>query len=719
MTRFLVSLALCCSYAQALPNWVDSSHTILLPSEVSEPLSATHEFPLFWWNFVVLHLEGSAWEQVDDFCKRFNRDTKAWVRKSACGQDLSQFEELLRAWAADQDRREPAPTKRELKAALTATLAKASLPGAAALLPVLRSDPLGSYRKLQDLLLARLQLKLETQHGYLFDPVTQRIAIPIQLDFPPNETAKTKAFQAAMEQALAEFKGLHLAGMIGPQAATLSNERQIYQDVHMISWAGVFLLLAQIVVAVAIRRWRLLLLAPPVILSTLLAGVATYFIFGRIHGLTLSFGPGIIGLCLDHGLHSCLNPDWKGAWKANWYGLLTTVVALVAMLFSAIPFLRQLMVFSILGLFFGFAIYWFLHRCFKRYFSVEPLMIEPKPNRLKLAFTLSALAALVVGGFLLRPSFGMQQMNYQTAADQELMQWFFAHLPSESPLLQVYGGSGGALAPSLAQKRFAQEHKIELDTASRYLPSVSEQEDHLKAWRGLCAEPRSAEETLFFAPFWNSICTPGRGAETLDRGTPPAYLRDFYFHQRWVSLWHTQNPHQADLVRTVYPGLKSLVEIVNLFQTLLERETRWSIPLSIFLATLLLWHYYRDFYLVALSLVPFLVGMGVFAAAAMAFHFAISFISLIAMVMLFGLSLDYGIFATNLYTGRAGPTGPGVWTSVVFAAVVTFLGFLPLIFCHHPVLVHLGEALVCGTAGTILGSVWGIPCLHWIIRETR
>jgi len=710
---FLLSFSF---FAQALPKWIDSTHALLLPKEVSEPLMATTSFPLFWWNFLVVQIDDASWDQVDTFCKTLNAKAKTLINKSACGEDLTQYRDIVSDWAADQSRREVAPSELQLKTALQESLSKASLPTDAFFLSVLRQDPLSSYRKLQAMLDSRVQLKFEKKHGFFFDPETHRIVLPIQLSFPPASTEPTKQFFAVVDEILPQVPGVKWLGAIGPHASTMTNEQQIHKDVHIISIAGTVLLLLQIGVAILIGRWRLLLLAPPVILSTILAAFLTYLIFGSVHGLTLAFGPGIVGLAMDHGLHSCLNTRWKGAWRANWYGLLTTVVALFAMLFSSIPFLRQLMAFSIIGLFLGFATYWWLHRRFTWMFEVEPLAIEPRPRKFHSVFVALTFVGLVAGLICLRPTFGMQQMNYQTEQDFELTKWFFVHLKSKSPLLQVYGQKDQPPLPeSLEQRKFAHANGLEVENVAAYIPRVEEQALHIKEWQKFCSQSIPPTEKTFFQPFWKNVCDDVEAKTLLP--TPPSYLRDFHVGDKWISLWMIQDEGDIAKVKAIHPEAKSLPEIVDLFQTLLERETTWMAPLAILLATLLLWFYYRKWQLVLLSLVPFFVGIGLFFGVAVLFHFHISFISLIALVMIFGLSLDYGIFATNLYTGQAGPSTEGVWTSVVLAAIVTFLGFLPLIFCQHPVLVHLGQALVFGTAGTILGSMWGIPCIAQLFKK--
>lgn len=718
MMRFCVTtlLFLIGLQANALPKWISSSHTILLPEEVSRPLSATTNFSLFWWNFLVFEMNDQAWMEIDGFCKELGQKSSGMILKSACGQDLSQFHEILKDWAQDQSIRNPAPTRPQLQAGLNEALSKASLPSDPFLLSVLRTDPLGSYRKLQEMLESRVQLRFEKSRGYFFDRETRRVVIPIQLAFPPSATQQTEKFLQVLNESLASRPNLHLLGVIGPHAATLINEHQIRKDVEVIGIVGIILLVLQVAAAVWIRRWRLLLLAPPVLLSTVLASVLTYLIFGNLHGLTLAFGPGIVGLAMDHGLHSCLNTKWKGAWRANWYGLLTTVVALVAMLFSSIPFLRQLMAFSIIGLFLGFATYWILHRRYTHLFEVKPLAVDPQPGKLQFALIFATFIGLIVGAAVLRPNFSMQQMNFQTPNEQELTKWFFTHLKTKSPLLHIYGEKDQSPLPeALAQLKFSQDKQIDTENIANYLPSLEQQRENHRQWLSFCGNKGPEQEQIFFSPFWQSVCEPTHARDLVEN--TPGYLRDYGSNGKWITLWMAKTTAEIDAVKSAYPDAKSLPEIVELFPRLLAQETSWMAPLSILLATMLLWWYYRKIHLVLLSLIPFFVGVGFYFSLAVIFQFGISFVSLIALVMIFGLSLDYGIFATNLYTGQTGPTAHGVWTSVVLAAIVTFLGFLPLIFCHHPVLVHLGQALVFGTAGTIIGSMWGIPCLYWLYRK--
>ncbi len=508
--------------------WLQSSHKILLPIEVNRSLDATNDFPLFWWNFAVLELKDSAWDQARAFCHQLETgETSKFFSKSACGESPAQFRAIIEDWAADQSRREHAPGPGVLRRALQDSLSQASLPIDSFLLSVLRMDPLSTYRRFMDLMHAGTQLRFEKAHGFFFDPQTSRIVVPIQMNALPSEIERTKEFLAQTKTLALGFPALRFLGLIGPHFSALSNEERIRSDVDRVGLIGPLLLLLQIVIAVIIGRWRLLLLVPPVILSTLATTAVIIAIFGGVHGLTLSFGPGIIGLSMDHGLHSCLNTRWKGAWKANWYGLLTTVAALAVMMVSSIPFLRQLMAFSIIGLFFGFGIYWVLHRRYTQFFQVEPLDFVPKPAFGKLILVIGLLIAFVAGCAFLRPDFGMQKMNYQSKEDSALTKWFFAHVRSKSPLLEIYGSQGQSpLKESAEQRTFANQETVNIETVANYLPESGKRRENLVSWRKLCAEPFTREEEKLFSTCLSLRAFAPSPVRSLMTETP-TYLKDF------------------------------------------------------------------------------------------------------------------------------------------------------------------------------------------------
>ena len=102
-----------------------------------------------------------------------------------------------------------------------------------------------------------------------------------------------------------------------------------------------------------------------ILMSILTAFCATQMLFGDIHILTLVFGTSLIGSCVDYSLHYFIN------WKANTYlhsgteirhhllrglllSLLSTEICYVMLVFAPFNLLKQMSVFSIVGIFSSF-----------------------------------------------------------------------------------------------------------------------------------------------------------------------------------------------------------------------------------------------------------------------------------------------------------------------------------------------------------------------------
>ena len=141
----------------------------------------------------------------------------------------------------------------------------------------------------------------------------------------------------------------------------------------------------------------------------------------------------------------------------------------------------------------------------------------------------------------------------------------------------------------------------------------------------------------------------------------------------------------------------------------LSEELKWMAPLSIMLAALILFIYYRSAAETFSALLPFFTGIGLVSLSILLFRFDISFVTIIGLVMVFGFSIDYGIFATDVNRGLKGQSEDGVWTGLTFAILATCAGFFPLLFCKHPILLGLGQTLFIGGLGTYIGAIWGIP----------
>jgi hypothetical protein len=705
--------------------WLDRSPTIFLPSKLSGQLEAQQSFPIFWWNFLVLEFEDepAGFKQVSEICDVLKSQIGVLVSKTGCRQDITQFKSVLADWSQDQFLRHESPSARTLAEKLDTALAKASLPAGDAILSLLRMDPLESYKELQNHVEAGIRLKLKKKSGFFIDEEGKKLVIPIQMNFPPFATSKTVQLKNLLEPKY----GAHLT-LMGPHASTLENEAQVTRDLEIVSTTGTALLVLLAIGVLASRRWKLLLIVPPILLSTLVSALLTIAWFGSIHGLTLSFGSGIIGIAIDFGLHSIFNRHYSGIQKANSFGLYTTLVALIVMMFSSIPLLKQIMVFATLGITSGFLILYVLDRTLPKLFDAKPFPIKPRASVTKLSIAALFVIFAFIGVATLKLSLDISQFDFQSPKTRGLNTWLFRNFDSKPPLLQIDQTKPGQSPLEFAhdQKSWADTHSVRYEGIANYLPRVSEQQSFINSWSVLsCSNDKEVFTPLqqkVFDPFIKSLACGHLKTRTLAQEEPieaPTYLRDFqstFNKGSWISLFLPQTDAAVDQTKAQYPSALSLKEVVLVFPRTLVQELKWMVPVSFVLTVLLLAFYFRRLYPTLLSLIPFFSGFGLFTLVSLVGNYNTSFITIIGLVMVFGFSVDYGIFATDLAIGKK-RSAAGVWSALSLSALTAATGFVPLLFCQHPVLVQLGQPLVFGTIGTYVGTIWGIPgCAKYLMR---
>jgi len=689
----------------ARAEWMDRSHTIFLPPSIHESLNLQMEFPTMWWNFAVIDpVNGvSDFARAEAVCRGVTPLVGDLLLKTGC-PDVKSFMPLLSDWSHDLFLRQTYPGAEKLRDALASARAKASLPMDRDLLNVLRGDPLETYMELKHLMMKNVEIGLTQEKGFFVDPRTKKIAIPLQFAFAPQETDKSHTITAAVT-------GAGGAVLIGPHMSAAENESRVRHDVDLITWIGAAITVLQLLFIVVTRRYNYLWLIPPVVVGVGGAIGLTILIFGSIHGLTLSLGTGLIGLALDFGLHSAHNIHWRGVWRANLFGLLTTFAGLLAISLSGIPLLRQMMVFASLGLIISYSLYYWMHSRFPERFQVRAFHIHPRLNKVKTTLALAFAAMSVVGLTFLRPNLNMNQFDYQTPSTHDNLIWLYSLINKQMPLFSVGRHDEKMFATAEKQTAWASEHGVALSNFAQFIPDPDKQYANAATWRSRCAEmPRDPVDQSLFKPFfgaWPCQDIAVHQSNTIQR----AYLRDIVSNDHWLTIWYPTSDAQIEAIKHYDTESYSLKDVVQQFPTTLGAELRWMLPLSLGLCFLLLLGYYRKLGPSLISLIPFLSGVGLYFACVVVLGLGFSFISIISLIMIFGFSIDYGIFATNLYILDDPPEENGVWTCLLFAALATLLGFLPLVFCHHPVLIHLGQTLVVGTVGTLLGTIWGIPGL--------
>lgn len=143
----------------------------------------------------------------------------------------------------------------------------------------------------------------------------------------------------------------------GPSVFAVQSRTVIKQDATWLSTLGAGFVIALLLVTY--RSLTILCLSlVPLVTGMLVAGITVFWTFGFIHGMTLAFGATLIGVAIDYPLHACAHLEAgrsarttiMGVWPTIRLGATTTAIGYGAMLFSSFPGLSQLGLFAIIGL---------------------------------------------------------------------------------------------------------------------------------------------------------------------------------------------------------------------------------------------------------------------------------------------------------------------------------------------------------------------------------
>lgn len=145
-----------------------------------------------------------------------------------------------------------------------------------------------------------------------------------------------------------KMSGLLLHAAAGARQAT----REI-STIGLGSLSGIVILMLFI-----FRRFKpLLLLLFPVFIGCLTAASVTLLVFGRVHLVTFAFGAGLVGVSIDYALHflcerrvTPANQVLKKIMPGLLLGLFSSVMAYAAQSLTPFPGLRQMALFSVVGL---------------------------------------------------------------------------------------------------------------------------------------------------------------------------------------------------------------------------------------------------------------------------------------------------------------------------------------------------------------------------------
>lgn len=700
---------------------IDESMKIFFPDSVSELHLMQSEFSSFWWNFVTIEAKNNTpdFATANEVCKSLQQKIHFELRFAACNFSLNGSEDLLSAWAKDLVLRKKfdSSSNSEYLSNFNTSLAQGTLIFDNKIFNLIRQDPNQEWQKLLELSKNSFTQNLLKKNGFFIVEKNSLIVIPIQFQLSPSiEHSKP------IIELLNKFNNTLL---IGAHGSAYRNEIQVKNDLTVVSWISAIIFFIFIAYLVSKSSIKIILLTLPVGIAVYLSILITQFIEGSIHGLTLAFGSGIIGLALDYGLHGAFGSESKQTWISNFVGLLTTLCGVLILIFSGIPLIRQMMVFSSIGLGLGFIFYYILFKYFGKSFHIDANKFgftNLKLNTFK--YSIYPVYILVLLGFFgfYKSNFDMnlQKLSFTTEAEIVQSKDLFGNSQTETFILIR---KLDQLNESIFnEKIWSEKNQIEIEGLSNYLPNFQAQFENHKSWNTVGCKNLTtlSDQTTrkVFSPFFDTICNSKpellhyNNEATLFLKSKP-YLSHLLGKDSFVSLFHSKNQKQSDLIKTQFPNATSITQSIKNFSVQLKKDLSWMSPLSLLLTLLILAFYYKKWKPTLTAVLPFFTGVGLYFLVATIKNLDVDLISFLGLIIVFGFSIDYGVFSTDAHLFAENEKEiKDVYSALTIAALTNILGFFPMLFAHHPVLLKLGYALFFGTLGTFIGTIFGVKSIY-------
>lgn len=544
---------------------------------------------------------------------------------------------------------------------------------------------------------------------------------------------------SAMDDALAQVRRqapdaqMIMAGVpLHAEAAAV----QANGEIHVIGWgslAGVLLL-----AWIAFRSLRpVLLVGLSLLIGCAVALSVTDLVFGKVHLLTLVFGASLVGVAEDYGIHYFASRQgapgraphalMRGLLPALWLALGTSAIAYVALGMAAFPGLRQMALFSVVGLAAAMltVVCWFpwLDRgqvagnAAAQWIGRTMWWWPRWRSALPWSLALCALALLwITQGHLLQPRDDVRQL--QNSSPQLLQQQIqvsqMLGLPSPAQFYLVKAASPEALLQQeeALKERLdalvAQQHIAGYSAVSDWVPSQQMQQRNAQLVQhanqvvlaGVNAQLGEAFEAAAADSPQEPLTLQAWLAQPISAAARPLWLGEHDgAYRSMVMLRGVRGQAALPALEAAAQGLAAVTwvdkpaEITELLQRYRVSMTELLVVGHLLvLAALCLrfgrsaWRAWLPTVLASLAVVITMALMGE----------PWQLFNVLALMLLLGVGIDYGIYL------QEHENDPQAWLAVVIGAASTWLSFGLLGLSQTPALRAFGVTLMLGLPMVLL-----------------
>lgn len=537
------------------------------------------------------------------------------------------------------------------------------------------------------------------------------------------------------------------AGMILHAAAA---GEQATREMSTIGWGSIL--------GILLLMWLTFRSTKPIAMVVLSVGIGclgalsvSWLVFDRLHMLTLVFGASLIGVAEDYGIHYLCtrlgDTERRDPWQllgqilpGLMLAMVTTAVAYLALALTPFPGLRQIAVFSAVGLVFAWltVIFWFpvfdrkplrATSVIEWYGRSRAIWPQLGRNRTSVAVALATVIFIVTGISLLNTNDDirlLQNSPRELLDEQNRVSQLLA-----SPTVAQFYLVRGDTQEAVLQREEALKVNLENLVAANVLTGYQALSNWVPSQRTQLANRDLAARTLH-APGAALTQLATRLGETdawtarAQAGNKPAesvLLPETFMRSAagnaWRHLWLGKidggyasivalrgvefgDLPQLRAAAQTLPGVQ-WVDKIGETSSLLGRYRQhmgWVVLLSYAAVYLLLWWRYRAaaWRVMAPTVVASALTLAVFGIVG----YPLNLFHVLAMMLILGMGIDYGIFLQE----HPSKQHKAAWLAVGLSAASTLLSFGLLGLSTTPALQAFGLTMLIG-----VGTVWLIaPC---------
>lgn len=553
----------------------------------------------------------------------------------------------------------------------------------------------------------------------------------------------------------------------GNHVATLDNSQTIQQDVKRIIFVlsiGIFL----IGVLFFRRKTHIILIFVPTMISLSFASAFVSFIYEDISAIALGCGAVLIGITVDFGIHILFGVDAGHGSSPEtiihklrrpiFAGAFTTMAAFSCLVFSSLAGQRQMGVFSITGIFCAafFAVFllkYFIpaHRAnqrqpFIRLVDICDRLMEFRKKHINLICI--AGSTLIIVGLLGINSFKFEgdvsKLNHLQPATQNDMDSFLEIWGGFSPSLVLV--KADTLDQALEKNDTLNDLLIKMQTKgligqitslSHIFPSSKKREENNRHFRILINEKKILQiEQMFEDAARQAGFKKGTFQSfinTLKQGKVDFSIKDFdntilkklidskiIFQENEVFILTTIQIKDKILIPGIIEQIKSNIHgsmfldkkyFISTITSIVAKEFKKLFFFAAAAMILVLTVFFRNLKIVSIIVTPVFLAAFITAGILGLLNIPINLISMIFIIFVFGVGVDFSIFLANheLYKEE---NEPNVTAGAVIVCALTTIGaFVCLVFARHEALFSIGVAGLTGMVTSLILSLMLIPSL--------